>query len=80
MNLETRKIILIQEFLRLDNEKNINALENLLYKSKSEVFEQNLTPMTLKQFNEEIDKALDDENNNRLVNAKDLKSKIQKLS
>nr|WP_294899731.1 hypothetical protein [uncultured Pedobacter sp.] len=80
MNLETRKIILIQEFLRLDNEKIISALENLLHKSKSEFFEQNLKPMTLKQFYDEIDKALDDENNNRLVNAKDLKSKIQEWS
>jgi hypothetical protein len=80
MNLETRKIILVQEFLRLDNEKIINAIENLLYKSKSEFFEENLKPMTLKQFNDEIDKALDDEKNNRLINAKDLKSKIQKWS
>lgn len=80
MNLEARKIILIQEFLRLDNEKIINAIENLLHKSKSDFFEQNLKPMTLKQFNDEIDKALDDEKNNKLINAKDLKRKIQEWS
>jgi hypothetical protein len=78
MNLEARKISLVQEFLRIDNEKIINALENLLHKSKSEIFEQNLKPMSLEQFNQEIDDAIDDEKNNRLTEAKDLKGKIQK--
>lgn len=78
MNLEARKISLIQEFLRIDNEKVISALENLLHKSKSESFEENLKPMSLDQLNNEIDKAIDDENNDRLINAKDLKNKIQK--
>lgn len=78
MNLEARKISLVQEFLRIDNEKIISALENLLHKSKSENFDENLKPMSLDKFNDEIDKAIDDENNNRLMDAKDLKNKIQK--
>jgi len=78
MNLETRKISLVQEFLRIDNEKIISALENLLHKSKSESFDENLKAMSLDQFNNEIDKAIDDENNDRLININDLKNKIQK--
>jgi hypothetical protein len=78
MNLEARKILLVQEFLRIDNEKIISALENLLHKSKSEIFDENLKPKSLNQLNSEIDKAIDDENNDRLINAKDLKNKIQK--
>jgi hypothetical protein len=78
MNLEARKISLVQEFLRIDNEKIISALENLLHKSKSEIFDENLKPKSLNQLNSEIDKAIDDENNDRLINAKDLKNKIQK--
>lgn len=80
MNLEARKISLVQEFLRIDNEKIISALENFLYKNKSEIFEQNLNPMSLEQFNREIDQALEDEKNNRIISAKDLKQKIQKWS
>ncbi|WP_434979132.1 hypothetical protein [Daejeonia sp. YH14] len=80
MNLEARKISLVQEFLRIDNEKIISALENFLYKNKSEFFEQNLNPMSLEQFNREIDQALEDEKNNRIISAKDLKQKIQKWS
>lgn len=78
MNLEARKISLIQEFLRIDNENIISALENFLHKNKSEFFEQNLKSMSLEEFNIEIDQALDDEKNNRLISAKNLKKQIQK--
>ena len=78
MNLEARKISLIQEFLSIDNEDIISALENFLKKNKTYFFEQNLQPMSVQQLNQEIDKALDDELNNRIISAKDLKQKIQK--
>lgn len=78
MNLEARKISLVQEFLRIDNEKIIIALENLLHKRKSELFEENLKPMSEKQFNDEIDLAIEDEKNNRLTSVQDLKNKVQK--
>jgi len=78
MNLEARKISLVQEFLRIDNEKIISTLENVLHRIKSENLENNLKPMSLEQFNNEIDKAIDDETNDRIINIKDLKNKIQK--
>ena len=58
----------------------IEALEKLLQQNKSEVFEQNFRPMSLKQFNDEIDASLNDEENDRLIKATDLKNKIQKWS
>ncbi|WP_185144750.1 hypothetical protein [Chryseobacterium sp. SC28] len=42
MNLDARKISIVQEFLQIDNEKLISAIENFLYKNKAEFFEQNL--------------------------------------
>lgn len=80
MNLEARKILLVQEFLKLDNEHIIEALEKLLRQNKLEFFEQNFKPMSLKQFNDEIDASLNDEENDRLIEATDLKNKIQKWS
>jgi len=80
MNIEAKKLSLIQEFLRIDNEKIINALENLLHKSKYEYFEENMKSMSLERFNDEIDQALDDEKNNRLISNSDLKQKIKKWS
>ena len=78
MNLEARKISLVQEFLRIDNEKSINALENALHKIKSENFDENLKPMSLDKFNDEINKAIEDADNNRITSITDLKNKIQK--
>ncbi len=80
MDLEARKIMFVQEFLRIENEKIIVGLENLLRKSKSDFFEENLSPMGLAQFNAEIDQALIDSENDNVIKASDLKSKVQKWS
>ena len=75
MNIETRKLSFIQEFLRLQNEEIISGLEKLLKKRKSELYENDLKPMDLKQFNDEIDQAIDDSENDRVIKATDLKEK-----
>lgn len=77
MNIEARKIQLVQEFLRIDNEKIINAIENLIYKTKSETFEDSFKPMSLEEFNKQINRALDDEKKLCLTSAKNLKEKIK---
>lgn len=80
MNLETRKLSFIQEFLRLQNEEIVSGLENFLRKRKVEMLENDFKPMGLEQFNKEIDQALDDSKNERIIKASDLKDKIQKWS
>ena len=78
MNLETRKIEFVQEFLRLQNEEIVSVLEKLLRKRKTELIENSLKPMSMKQFNAEIDQAMDDSKNGRMIKATDLKAKVQK--
>jgi len=73
MDLQTRKISFVQEFLRLQNEEIISGLENLLKQKKIELFESNLEPMSLEQFNTEIDQAMDDSKNGNIIKAVDLK-------
>lgn len=77
MNLETKKLLLIQEFLKIDDEKLINALENFLHKNNSGVYEDDFKSLSLKQLNDEIDTALEDEKNGRILSAEELKDKIQ---
>jgi len=77
MDLETRKISFVQEFLRLQNEEIITGLENLLRKKKSELSEMHQEPMSLEQFHAEIDQSLKDSENGYLTKATDLKEKIQ---
>lgn len=78
MNLEARKIQFVQEFLRLKSEEIISGLENILKKRKAELYEKNLKPMSIEQFNADIDKSLEDSKNERVVSSKDLKAEIKK--
>ena len=78
MDIEVRKILFVQEFLRLENEKTIGNLEKLLRKSKADLYEKKLQPMSEADLNAEIDKALDDSQNGRIIKARDLKAKIEK--
>ncbi len=78
MDLHARKISFIQEFLRLKNEEIISGLETMLRKRKSEIYEKELNPMSLDQLNKEIDQALEDSENDRVIKATDLKSKFRK--
>ncbi len=80
MDLEAKKISFVQEFLRLQNEEIINGLEKMLHKRKAELLEKEMKPMSMQQFNKEIDQALNDSQNGRLIKGSDLKSKVQKWS
>jgi len=75
MNLETRKLSFIQEFLRIQNEEIVIGLEKLLKQQKSEQYENELKPMDMKQYNDEIDQALNDSENDRVIKATELKEK-----
>ena len=77
MDLEARKISFVQEFLKLQNEDIILSLEQLLKKRKAETVEKNLKPMTIEQLNSEIDQAMEDSKNGRMVKASDLKEKYK---
>jgi hypothetical protein len=77
MDLQTRKIFFVQEFLKLQNEEIISSLENILRKKKTEFYDSSLKPMSIEQLNNSIDQSLDDSINDRMVKASDLKSKTQ---
>ncbi|MFA7492010.1 MAG: hypothetical protein WCZ43_00615 [Proteiniphilum sp.] len=78
MNLEARKIIMTQEFLRLDDENMIRDIEDFLRQKKSDLYEKNLTPMSLEQLNDEIEQSLANEREGRWIYAEDLGRKIDK--
>jgi chemotaxis protein CheY-P-specific phosphatase CheC len=78
MDLQTRKLTFIQEFLRIQNEDVISALEKMLKKRRAELYEKNLKPMSMEHFNTDIDQSLEDSANDRVINARDLKEEIKK--
>lgn len=80
MNLEARKISFVQEFLRLQNEEIVSGLEKMLHKRKAELIEKEMKPMSIEQFNSDINQSEDDFKNGRIISAKDLKAKVNKWS
>lgn len=78
MDLEARKISFVQEFLRLQNEEIVDQLEKLLHEQKVQLLDLEMKPMSLDQFNNEIDQSVNDVAQGRISSSKDLKSRIQK--
>lgn len=78
MDLESRKISFVQEFLKLQNEDIISGLEKLLRKRKAELIEKEFKPMSMDQYEKEIDQAMEDSKDMRMIKATDLKAKIKK--
>ncbi len=77
MDLQTRKISFIQEFLKFQNEEIIAKFEKLL-KAQLKRDNDSVEPMTLDEFNERIDKSMDDSKNGRLTDIDELKSEIKR--
>lgn len=59
MDLQSRKIEFIQEFLKIKNEEAISRLEKLLKKEKSSS-ELPKSPMTIEELNSRIDQSEED--------------------
>lgn len=77
MDIQTRKIEFIQEFLKLQNEELISRLEKLLHSDKS-VKNMGLKPMTIAELNQRINKSMEDSENERLTTSDDLIIEIEK--
>lgn len=80
MDLQTRKIKFVQEFLEVQCDEVISRLEKVLHKENKNADKQDSKPMSIEEFNARIDKSMSDSENGRLIKADDLKAKIEKWS
>ena len=78
MDIQTRKINFVQEFLRLRNIKLIEKLEKILLEDKAKDYEANLKPLNLDNFNKMVDKSLDDTKQGNFVDTRELKVLVRK--
>lgn len=78
MDIKTRKIEFIQEFLKVQSEDVISRLEKILQKENKPFEKEEFKPMTVEEFNERIDKSMEDSKNGKLTKASDLKAKMEK--
>ncbi len=77
MDIQTRKIEFVQDFLKVQSEELISRLETLLRKEDYSSSPSEFEPMTIEEFNNRIDKSMEDSENGRLISASDLKAKIK---
>jgi hypothetical protein len=78
MDIQTRKINFVQEFLRLRNIKLIEKLEKILLEDKAKDYEANLKPISIDNFNKMIDKSIEDVKQGNVVDARGLKESVKK--
>jgi len=78
MDIQTRKINFVQEFLRLRNIKLIEKLEKILLEDKAKDYEANLKAMSVDNFNKMIDKSIDDAKQGNVADARELKESVKK--
>jgi len=78
MNIQSRKLVLIEEFLRISDEELISKLESFLKQEKKALHERNLKPMSLNEFQDLIEEAKQDFDAGRVTSHADLTMKVEK--
>lgn len=77
MDLQSRKIEFVQEFLKLQSEEAVSRLEKVLKKERKSSLAHDLKPMTKGELNKRIDKSEADFKNNRFKPTSELLSKYK---
>lgn len=77
MNIQARKLILIEEFLRITDESLITKLESLIRQEKQTALERDLKPLSLNEFHDMIHQAKQDSDNGRVISHQELKEKVK---
>jgi hypothetical protein len=75
MDIQSRKIEFVQEFLKLQSEEVISRLEKLLKKETTKT--RDLKPFTIEELNARLDKSEDDFKNGSYVSHEDLLKEIK---
>ncbi|MBW1654148.1 hypothetical protein [Flavobacterium quisquiliarum] len=77
MDLQTRKIEFVQEFLKIQSEELISQLENLLKNKDIADDSDFFNPMSIEEFNSRIDQSEDDFKNGRYKTTSQLLEKYK---
>jgi hypothetical protein len=77
MNIQDRKLVLIEEFLHIDDESLIDKLESLIRQEKKILYERDLKPMSLNEFHQMIDQAKQDSETGRVISHEELTKKVK---
>lgn len=77
MDLQTRKLKFVKEFLNIQNEDIVDRFEKMLKKVENRGHEKEFEPMTLDEFNRRIDQSMVDSKNGNLSTMEELLKEIE---
>lgn len=77
MDLQSRKIEFVQEFLKIQNEETISRLEKFLKKEKKSSDSNEYPSMTKEELNNRIERSELDFKNNKFKNSSELLAKYE---
>ena len=77
MDLQTRKITFVRDFLTIQNEEVVTRLENYLKKERKKT-SNNFEPFTKEEFNLRIFNSEQDSKNGKLTSTQDFLAEIEK--
>lgn len=78
MDIQTRKINFIQEFLKIQNEEVVKRFEKILKNEKDRNPDRSLSPMSVEEFDKRIDLSLSDSENDNVMEINDLLDEVSK--
>ncbi len=78
MSIQTRKLVLIEEFLRISDESLIAKIESFIKNEKKISHENNLKPMSLDDFHNMIEQSNQDSEAGRVISHEELRKKVRK--
>lgn len=77
MNIQTRKLELIEQFLHISDETLIAKLESFLKNEKQSSDNQQPTPMSMEEFHAIIDSAKNEAETGKVISHQDLKKSLK---
>ncbi|MDD4384106.1 MAG: hypothetical protein PHD06_02900 [Bacteroidales bacterium] len=78
MDIGARKLNFVQEFLRISDEELVDKLEKFLRAERMKKVDKEVKPMSMNEFNQMIEKAEDDAESGRVIDARELQKKVEK--
>ncbi|MCB0822459.1 MAG: hypothetical protein KDC09_07170 [Bacteroidales bacterium] len=80
MDIQTKKLHFVQEFLRIKDEKLVDKLNAVLKTERKKKFDKELKLISKEEFNKIIDKAEEDSVSGRMTSAQELQNEVDSWS
>ena len=77
MNLQARKLNLIEGLLGVTDAKILSRVDSFLKTEVAKAREKEIVPMTMKEYHDMIDRSLEDVRNGKIIEHEDLKKEIR---